>query len=309
MNIRQLKSYDVPRYPTQSESQRDATLLERMPRRWTASQPFAALLGAGLLAKAMLAQAEEKETVKPAQAEAVQKPLAAGQREEAEAVRQTRRIATLVAPMLDEALAHDGRGSFGCIAVDPPCFLSENEALELIQDELEKAGLNLQDGMAVDNLEAPLPTGDEERKNSRGEDGVKLGRTRYTFDLGDAKRAVFVEYVSRNDYGRWAGPNRSTAQRFDFPEVMGKIQASFQKRTEGEPVVLGLFFDPLAKFGYERLDVAGLDEQQARLANAQQDAAQKRSWVGVRDKAKAKLRKQVLHFVAFLRQEAILPKE
>ena len=136
-----------------------------------------------------------------------------------------------------------------------------------------------------------------------------LFRSRYAFDLGDTNRSVFVEYVSRNDYQRWAGPNRSMAQRYDFPEVMEKIQESFQKRTEGEPVVLGLFFDPLAKFGFERLDETGLDEQQARLANAQHDIAQKRSWAAVHDKAKEKLRKQVRHFIAYLQQEAILPKE
>ncbi len=90
----------------------------------------------------------------------VQTPDAAAAKAAAKqnAAEQVQKVTTLVAPVLADALAHDGRGSFGCIAVSPAVMMSESEALDLIRTELKTAGLDLYKGVALDNVMAPIPS-------------------------------------------------------------------------------------------------------------------------------------------------------
>ena len=227
MKIQQINHYRAPEYPTLDETRHDAHLLERLPHRWMSARPLVSLASVGLLAKALTAQADEAPKATPA--EIAQKPATQvphPTREQAAAT-QTKRLATAVAPLLDEALEHDGRGAFGCVALNPPCFLSENEALELIQNELEKAGLKLKDGMTVEGLEAPVKAKSESAFTSRPEK-VSLGITRYEFDLGDPEKSVAVEFFSRRDHDHWMRDSGSwsSVSSYDFPKLMEQVSES-----------------------------------------------------------------------------------
>jgi hypothetical protein len=90
---------------------------------------------------------------------------------------------------------------------------------------------------------------------------------------------------------------------------MEQVSASFRKRKEGRPLVLGLFFDPLAHAPYGLADMTGLSKPLVELAGVQERSARNQSEASLHDLSKEKLRNQVLHFVAYLRQEMILPKE
>lgn len=303
-----LKRYAAPRYPTMSEARLEPKLLERLPRRWLASQPLATLTGAGLLARALLAQAEERAPDGAAPAAAALRPDRPDDKPVQAPARQVRRAATVIAPLLDEALAQDGRGSFGCVAVSPPVFLSENEALELIQTELEKAGLKLQDQVTVDGVEAPLSADPYAAMTGKE---AKLGTRSYDFDLGDPGRSVVVEYFSRLDHDAWQQRERhSTVSSYDFPELMGRVSESFGKRKEGPPVVVGLFFDPLAHGSYRwggSPDAEGLSASLQAFAHEQERASSGRNYEALKGVAREKLRRQVRHFVEHLQRTGVLP--
>ena len=310
MKIQQVNRYHTPEYPTLEETRCDAHLLERLPHRWMSARPFASLAGMGLLTKALMAHAEPSPVAAPA--ETMQTPInqAPSPAHKQTAVKQTKRIATAVAPLLSEALEHDGRGTFGCVANNPPCFLSENEALELIQSELEKAGLKLRDGMTVEGLEAPVKMKPDTKRSQRE---PTLGTTHYEFDLGDPEKSVAIEFFSIRDHDLWMGGPWSTAPSYDFPELMELVSESFKKRDTGKPMMIGLFFDPLASrwHGVARNpNTRGLTEAQRQFM---QEQTNKRDWQNEleisREVARAKLRKQVLHFVDYLKREGVLPQE
>jgi hypothetical protein len=228
----------------------------------------------------------------------------------------------VIAPLLAEALEHDGRGSFGCVAINPPTFLAEDEALELIRTELKAAGLALDESVELDAV--PQPKGsryNREYEKDAGEDEdpepfisphkrrLKLQPASREFDFADRKRAVYVEYLSRRDYDDWYGPAMSTAQYYDFPGFAEGFSDALRERKSGDAAVFGVFFDPLANDDIPAPDTAGLEPELQRLADEAHADAVRLARETIEDRAKEKLRRQVRQFVAFLTEQGVVPEE
>jgi hypothetical protein len=253
MKIRPVQTYPAPGYPTREQARQDPDLLKNVPARWEKAPGFAALLGLLALTSS---GAEAAEDGAPPPAAALD-PEGGGERGTAADVQ---RAGAIVAPILDEALERDGRGAFGCVAISPPSFLSEDEALELIRTELEAAGLRLRDDAVLEDMTAPTGPA-ESRKEVKGPDGETviqvnpgwgqpnvLGQRPVRFDWADPDRAVYIDYLTR--------------------------------------------------------PIEGLPPEQARRV----DAEYRRAAAEAQDsRGRDKLRRQVRHFVEFLKQEGVLP--
>jgi hypothetical protein len=330
MKIHPVSRYKAPDYPTMTEARLDPSLLERIPSRWGRAPGFAAALGVltgvatrlALTANAAVGAQDEKavSTLAPAAPRTASDPRNAG--------RQVQQAASLVAPLLDEALKYDGRGSFGCVAINPPTFLSESEALELIRTELTAAGLKLKEQVELSGVEAPTTDRWGRKLGNPGDDdadeesdasprgggplGVgkspKLGRRTYAFDLADTDRSIYIEYLSARDHTDWQGHSMSTVASYDFPALAQKVSKAFQKHTADKPAVFGVFFDPLAHTEMLQPQVSGLSDAQQRLVVIEQAKAQSNDRVHLDEKAKEKLRKQVRNFVTYLRQSGVVAK-
>ena len=68
---------------------------------------------------------------------------------------------TTVAPIFEHG---DGRGATGCVVVSPPVFLSEEEGMQILREELAKHGVHLKTG---GTLEGVLP-GSQDRDVGSG---------------------------------------------------------------------------------------------------------------------------------------------
>ena len=317
MKQQPLSKYPIPAYPSFKEAQAAPELLAAVPRRWTGSPRFAALIGAGLIARTLSTQAGDS-TATPAEPAVAAAPLPdpAHGRTVAKSVQ---RATAAVAPLLDEALRRDGRGSFGCVAVNPPSFLSEDEALELIGAELKAVGLNVKEGVPL----AGTGTLKNQRLNMRSfksfkeeqesrdkpvtDDDVELAE--HDFDLGDTNRAIYVEYLSHGDYSRLTPPSMSTASYMDFPALAKRVSTALQKSKPERPAVFGVFFDPLAHRERHGADTAGLSPEMQRLVRGEEARAETSGEKNVNASAKDKLRQQVQYFIAYLRQQGTLPRK
>ena len=298
MKITPMVSYKKPAYPTYEESKADAGLLKNIPRRWGKNGSIASLVGTGILihvgAGCREATATEDATVK------IVEPVEHDGNVVTNVVRAI--PATRVAPMLEEALANDGRGGFGCIAVSAPVFLSENEALDLIQAELEKTGLKFHDMVKIDGLHIPDREAASKREYSmpkkEGTDEIDWEEFRkfkmkplttgtYSFDLGTKDKSVVVQFLRKKDFDLWKDEPRggwSSYNSFNFAELATLVSDTFKQRDDGAPVIIGLFFEPSTypeKGGYKADDAT-------------------------KDRAREKLRAQVLHFVDYLKQEGVV---
>ena len=73
------------------------------------------------------------------------------------AVKNQSKGMTVVAPIFEHGSGH---GYTGCIAVAPPSFLSEEEAMQVIKYELAKHGVKLGDGEELKDLIVQIPCHD-----------------------------------------------------------------------------------------------------------------------------------------------------
>jgi hypothetical protein len=320
MKITPLKSYAPPAYPTYGESKQDPRLLANLPRRWRKNPSLAPLLGTGILfhiaGSECRADEAEKDvanvkTVLPAEHE----------KDDALAIENARPLpaVTRVAPLLEEALAKDGRGSFGCVAISSPVFLSENEALDLIEDELGKVGIVLHDMVTVDGLEIPSGEKDDDwgmGRNNNPKEGRKLKKLApgsYTFDLGTEDGSVVVKFLQHKDFNQWKADrfSGSSVDSYDLAWLATQMRETFAKRAEGKPVVIGLFFDPvedsLGWGNHDGLDFSGLEDGQERYVSEQITA--QTAIKDTRERAREKFRKQVAHFVEYLGREGVLKEK
>ncbi len=286
-------------YPSMAEARHHPELLKNVPARWEKSSGFGALLG--LLALSAGARAESatgtEEIVIPVET------MPEGREENAAAGQQMGKAMAVVAPLLEEALEHDGRGSFGCLSVCPATFMPEDEALDLIRGELEAAGLKLQSGVELENVPGPVQ-GDKEGRKWIGQANEIHPRS-MRFDWADVDRGIYIDYLAKRDYRSWEGRAVSLGNSFDFPELALKAAAAYGEYPAERPTWFGVFFDPLADSGVVRLDLQGLTPGQARMADRE---LEKKHQALRGEKGRERLRSQVRHFVEFLREEGVVGK-
>ena len=224
-SIRPLKLYKTPSYPTINEI--GAADLSRAPTRWARLKSVVASLGTVALTMKAFAQdaAPSAPTALAPQPKNVKNKPAVAQVA----------VATDVCPLLPVAVAGEGRGGFGCIAVNPPVMLSECEALEIIEREFAKRGIVLKDCPEIDGVELPS----------------KPGKKRpVMLDLGNEKGDILVEFLSADDIERWKAPDRSTGWSsvtlYDVRSAATNAVAALTERTAGKPVTVGVLYDPVA---------------------------------------------------------------
>ena len=223
--VRPLKRYPMPAYPTIDEI--GLADLSRAPARWARIKSVVASLGTVALTMRTFAQDAAPvapTTVAPSPKGVKDKP----------AVSQTA-VVTDVCPLLPVVVAGEGRGGFGCVAVNPPVMLSECEALEIIEREFAKRGIALKDCPEIDGVELPSKPGK---------------RRPVMLDFGNEKGDVFVEFVSTADIGRWKKPDEdrivSSFTVYDVRKAATNAVAALTKRTTGRPVTVGVLYDPIA---------------------------------------------------------------
>lgn len=165
LKVNPVAKYDSPEYPTNAVLDEHPELLKLVPRRWRGNPAVvAALTGMCLLVSTHRAGAAQEEAAKP----------------------QAR-----IAPIFQHG---EGRGSFGCIATNPPVVLSEEEARELINEEAKKAGIVFApDSHIYPQVVAPP------KQRTTPPDRIPT----FTFDGTDKRLNVHYEFMSREDGDKW----------------------------------------------------------------------------------------------------------
>ncbi len=312
MKIQPPHRYTPPAYPTLAEMRQRPDLRARLPKRWTASPRFVALLSTFVSLRAWLAGAGDPQAAAPACATTVAQPESPRDGTNTAVQEAT----SLVVPFLDESMEYDGRGSFGCVAVNPPTFLAEDEALELIQQELRAAGFDLEESIVLEGAQAPetppVAETDSDVPNVLERGAPKtIDPQHFLFDFADRKRGLYIEYLSRSDYNDWSddGAMRSTVQRYDFTAASRKAAETFRSWKSPKPVTFGILFDPLASldhldFEYYQWTRQGLtDEQKALVMQLAKPSRLPRNEAATAEKAREKLRDQIRHLINHLKKE------
>jgi len=218
MDIKPLKRYHEPGFPTRDILNEHPELLRRLPNRWRQS----AVIGTALVAACGIVAA------------GWQAAQAAGE------------PATKIAPIFEHG---KGQGAFGCVAVTPPIFLSEDEARHVIVEEAKTAGIIfIPDAQRLD-LDLPITylygfLNDKKSPLTR--------RGPLVLDGVDAGKHIAYEYVSSADFYTWLDPNEqhmATAWEVDLKGPASLLRASLANAKPGGNY--GVFYDPAAANRYD----------------------------------------------------------
>ena len=270
MDVKPVKRYRVPAYPTRLEVLADPDVLEQnVPHNWHRNVLTATTLGVFLAANSCTCADDSRKPSNPK--------------------------AAVVAPIFEHG---GGRGATGCVVVAPPVFLSEEEALQVITEELANSGIHVTGTNVV--LKGVRIPQSEEHYGQVGEEWKEEVREvpgkgePLAADITDDNHRVAVEYVSNADYFRLGGlMSRSTAQSYDFRDVAAGVAKAVEK--EGPGVYFGTFYDPMSKIERSQFK----DEKDWRKI---WDEAQKQGGI----ESKRLLRLQVKDFIDWLKGQGVI---
>ena len=221
MKSKSVRKYAQPKYPTRLEIAARPVLLHRhQPPAWRKWPELTGAAGLFLLADAARLPAADSPPPGASQNPAQAKALA------------------IVAPIFQHG---EGRGATGCIVMSPPVFLSEQEALQVIREELAAQGVTLGTNQtAIAGV-------------TRTDWPVRTTQELFKADLAAPNKKVFVEFLSERDATPWdykRGKEEgnfqvSTVRSYDMPKTAAYV-AKRVERQATDKVYFGTFYDPMA---------------------------------------------------------------
>jgi len=248
---RPVRRYRKPAYPTRLQILDDPQLLAlNLPKAWLGNAELRTLVGVLL---------------------AVGPGAAAAAAPAPGAAKPETQLAT-VAPIFVHG---EGRGAIGCVVVSPPVFLSEEEALQVMREELAEHDLSV--GPTAQHLPGVVDQESDE----------------VSADLVSAQGDIVLEYISTDDYfalGGWR--SNSSVQDFDMQEVARGTARQISESPTAGTATYGIFYDPMTEMDLK----PSSDESDGWVESS----------VSARLEAKRLLRQQVRDFVDWLRAQGVI---
>lgn len=252
-----------------------------------------------------------------------------------------------VAPNILDALIREGagRGSYGCDAVDPPTFISEADGVEILQQELRKAGLTLASRPAP-TVAVRLPRTTENRHEELpGHTGTPRSAfharpVEFAFDGASADGRVVFEFVSHDDYRAWGDPDdplHSSVGTVHLADAARRLAESLAEVPDAKRRAVVLVVDPMTRYRNVPIEGDGLvypkwkephpdraafkDDEAYMVANRaywkaqEEDEAFQSEWAAYRkayqrrvaEAGREAIRRQLAPQLEFLRAEGLLP--
>lgn len=286
MEIRPVRRYASPDYATSEILEQHPEILRIVPKRWQSNTVvLTALTGLCMMmlgTRAVAADADkngEKKKTPPASA---------------------------VAPLFVHGV---GFGAFGCSAVNPPVFLSEDEARQVIVEEAKKAKISIKiNGTKLPKVEVPITDSNlpprEPDPDARPEPKTK--EQALELDGTDKKLKLAFEFVSDADFKTWEKKHDAITlvQLQDIKGTAQLLRDGIEKaRPEG---IYGVFYDP--GVGWDDLEKRKPERWKEIYADLNRDwqVRIKEIEEGARELAKEDLREQVKGFVKWLKAQGVI---
>lgn len=266
MKVTRVKRYSRPRFPTKQILEEHPEMLRIVPVRWR-KNPVVLTALAGLCVLMM--------SCKPPTA--VFSVKTAG-----------------TAPLFKHG---EARGTFGCIAVNPPIFLSEDEARQVVIEEAGKAGINFQpDVKTIEEIPVVVKN---RRVQYDGENEPEKKNINLLLDGCEQKRGIAFEVVSSKDLRdlEMYELSSSTVYSEDLEQCASEIREGLVKKKPG--LTTGVFYCPGNAYPEGWYNSLPGD-------NKDWDAYRDKLRAEVSAKSKDQLRMQVKDFIKWLKAEGVI---
>ena len=284
-----LSHYNGAKYPTKEQVQLHPELLRIVPRRWARNPVVLTALGlvlsAGLTACGTTSQSILPDNLSPAasgETAASNQPGSDHSPASVTSAEDSTEASANDPEALDIPIfAHGtGRGSYGCESVAPPVFLSEEEAMQVIQEECAAQSIDISGQKtisgtfpATSTLPEAVSVGESD-KTYTGD--LKLDG--YSEDLG-----IGVEFVSKDDILDWQAGTEMHATVDEY-----NLKGTAQRLVDCTDNV-AVFYDPTAD---DYREFTGSNEE---------------SYVeSSKEKSLEELREQVRDFLQWLKGQGVI---
>jgi len=262
--------YPEPRYPLRSVVDIHPELLHRIPKRWRGNP---VVLGALASVASLLQNCDSSD-----------------------GWTKGKSTVSAVAPIFHHG---DGRAAYGCVVVNPPVFLTESEARQVIEEEARKGGLYLD---SKENILQDVPTPLTTLMGGGLQDWKTVKRA-IVLDGTDSWHSVSYEFVSRSDYGNWADPESglSTVTEVNTVDAGEMLRRGLQDAKA--PGYYAVFYEPFERrpdairFGSDANTTKTLPESESDW-EAQYEKT--------RERAREQLRAQVRDFIQWLKGQGVI---
>ena len=284
-----LSHYNDAKYPTKEQVSLHPELLRIVPRRWANNPVVLTALGlvlsAGLTACGTTSQSASPDNLSPAASEETaassvptshQSPSSVASAEEA-AKASPNSPDTLDIPVF----AHGtGRGSYGCESVAPPVFLSEEEAMQVIQEECAAQGIDISGEKTISGT---FPATSTLPEGISGIDSDKTYTGELTLDGYSEDLGIGVEFVSTDDIIDWHVDTEmhATVDEYD-------LKGTAQRLVDCTDNV-AVFYDPTA------------DDYRAFTGSNEESYVE-----SSKEKSLEELREQVRDFLQWLKAQGVI---
>ena len=283
--LKAVRDLSPPRYPTWELVRMQPSLLTQdVPERWQGRTAVIAALTAATLSTALSGQ-----------------PVLAGRP---------------IAVVFEHG---EGHGSFGCVSIAPPTFLSEEEARQVVNEELARAGLDLASGARtipslVRDRHYVYPNSDAARRRRGGYPADEGGARPLALDGYDATRHVGYAFVSQARYKEVGGVDTasfriqdsrsatwSSVGSYDFAEAARDLARRINDRAQPKrDEAIAVFYEPSIPVGKEIFSTTSATSGEEWKVRFDQAAA------AAKDSSRTLLRLQVRDFASWLHEQGIL---
>lgn len=299
MKLTPINRYCAPKYPTQQAVLRSPGILYTAPKRWKSKSGVmtalvltvtTGLAGCGT-------KAPETSSVPEAESTTVSSTISeyvlVGEVPDASVPLASpdgygKKLGTI--PLFPHG---DGRGSYGCVSVAPPVFLSEEEAIQVIREEAAAQGVYFDETIDIEGT-FPATTGMPDSPVMPAKyPGTWEGSL--SLDGYDPNLNLGFEYVSSEDIVSWnsdTGPIATVTEN-DYKGTAQRLSDATEN--------VAVFYDPASQ-DYEAFDEGfDWDDPNANLREyeAQYTAEQK-------EKVIEDLRAQVRDFLEWLKGQGVI---
>jgi len=260
MVVTKLEHYKKPSYPDKDTVLHNPILLKKLPERWRRSAYTCATLSSVLL---LLLTACKTNDIKSS---TIQYQV----------------------PFFEHG---DGRGSFGCQSVAPPAFLSEEEALSVINEITKREGFEFTKyGATLNNIQIP----ETSIYDSPIEDITSYKKGDLTLDGFNSDKKIAFEFISKEDLEGWVKKSNkmSSVSSYAFKNTAKALSEKLNEKNKD--MIVATFYDP--QYTY--------DEVEPFIYDFKMDSQTKKEKLV--EIVKADLRLQVQDFISWLKAQNII---
>ncbi len=241
MEIRPVGGKQSPNYPRREDVSPE-TLKAQPPQRWAVNT--AALIAMGTLAAVSLAGCRTAGPPLPPEMATEETAGIIAQVEtpvvDMAFVGEPTEPMLRIAPLFEHG---DGLGAFGCVMVAPPVFLSESEALAVINEVAKDYGLAFSEegGTEFYNVRQPSVNTLEPDKTQPLETMITLKP-----DFTDQEHGIAIEFVSVDDIKSW-DPNYTAngiTEMYATKDAADQLSSALDAAGSDADVAAGVMYDP-----------------------------------------------------------------